>query len=405
MLFVIGSRSVRCVSLVALAASLASFAPLVQASPVALCAFPQSPTQNVDFSVTAAVFKQLGMAYREVDLQSDIGKRAASEFTIAQLLKTKCDVFVGVPTAAADMQFKQGFAISSPYMTASFVKFRLAGQPTAASGDDSSVAVAYESPAELIAAEEKDGNFDVENTTAEVIDAVVAGRAQAGIAWYPSLVAYERGHGGVHFDVQPTRTSISNWTLRFVASNAQHKLVADISSAIGRLSRSGELHDITMPWTLRDTAATVPVGAQQRLEPAVYHASETGSGARSILVSDRASAAQHKANFSAAQITPGKKLYAAECAQCHGDELQGHNAPALRGPGFAPPTNSTFTVGGIFQYVTTNMPADKPGQLKPKEYADIMAYLLYANGYSPSGKTMTANTAGDDQSPLNSYVK
>ena len=400
MSFVLKSRLVRRASLVAAAAS---FASLAQAAPVALCGFPQSPTRDADFRVAAAVFKQLGLAYRKIDLQSELGKRAASEFTIAQLLKTKCDVFVGVPMASADMQFKRGVAVSAPYMTASFVKFSPAAS-SAAPGRGGSVAVAYESPAQLIAAEEKDGNFDVENTTAAVIDAVAAGKARSGIVWYPSLVAYERSHAGVHFDVQPTRTSISNWTLRFVASDAHGKLVSDISAAIGRLSRSGELRDITAPWTPRPTAAAVPADARPRLQPAVYHPSAAGPGVRLIRVSEMASATQ-QANFAEGQIAPGKKLYAAECAQCHGDELQGHTAPALRGPGFAPATNSTMTIGGIYQYMTTNMPADKPGKLKPNEYVNIMAYLLHANGYGPSGRKMTPDSAGDDQSPFNSYVK
>lgn len=64
-----------------------------------------------------------------------------------------------------------------------------------------------------------------------------------------------------------------------------------------------------------------------------------------------------------------------------------------------------MTIGGIYQYMTTNMPAEKPGKLKPGEYADIMAYLLHKNGYEPSGKALSPEAAGDDQQQFDSFVK
>ncbi len=384
-----------------LAVAALSAASIAHAAPVALCAFPSSPTHDADLHVAAAVFKHLGLAYRQVDLSAELGKHATSEFAMTRLLQTRCSVFVGVPVGLTQSQFQQGVAVSAPYMTATFVKFRLAAP--AAGSDGAGVAVAYKSPAQLIAAEEKDSDFDVENTTGDVINAVAAGKVGSGIVWYPSLVAYERAHSAVHFDVQPTRTNVSDWTLRFVAADAHRGLISRISTAIASLSASGALGGITSPWTLRPTAAEVDVDQQPHLQPAVYHPT-ADSGFRLVQVSDT-EGAEHKADFAASQIVSGKKLYAADCAQCHGDAMQGRTAPALRGPGFAPATNSTMTIGGIDQYVTTNMPADKPGQLKPKEYADIMAYLLHANGYEPSGKVMTPDSASNDQSAFNSYVK
>ena len=81
--------------------------------------------------------------------------------------------------------------------------------------------------------------------------------------------------------------------------------------------------------------------------------------------------------------------------------MQGVTAPALQGPAFAPASNSHLTVGGIFTYMATNMPADRPGKLKDQDYADIMAFLLMSNGYKPGGAKMTADSARSSKLPLN----
>jgi hypothetical protein len=36
--------------------------------------------------------------------------------------------------------------------------------------------------------------------------------------------------------------------------------------------------------------------------------------------------------------------------------------------------------------MSTTMPEDNPGSLKPQQYADVVAYFLKLNGY-PAGKT------------------
>ena len=51
--------------------------------------------------------------------------------------------------------------------------------------------------------------------------------------------------------------------------------------------------------------------------------------------------------------------------------------------------------------MSTNMPADKPGKMKDQDYADIMAFLLYSNGYRASGAKMTADNARALATPLN----
>ena len=106
-------------------------------------------------------------------------------------------------------------------------------------------------------------------------------------------------------------------------------------------------------------------------------------------------------SFDGAQAKRGKALYSNACAKCHGAQLQGVTAPALSGPSFAPAANSKLTIGGIFSYLSTNMPADRPGKLKEQEYADIMAFLLYSNGYRANASKLTADAARASTTPLN----
>ena len=372
---------------------------------VRLCAFPESPTRAIDTAVAHAVFRQIAMPYSTVDLQRELGKRAASEIQVANLLRKTCDVFMGVPISKNDRQFKSHGTVSVPYLDADFVKFRLTqgGQSPQGRGI---VAVAYKSPAQFIAVEEKDANFDVENTPGEVIKAVVDGKTEYGIAWYPSLVAYENAHPEVRFHAQSTHTNISNWKLSFIAGSRNRGLASKISNAVHALSRSGKLESITNPWVYKKTGFEYRDHSHATLTPAVYYPAQDRStdAYRVIPVSDTVAPSQ-QANFSADQVGPGKAAFAAECAMCHGDHLEGRTAPALAGQGFAPRTNSTMTVGGIYQYMTTNMPAEKPGKLKPEEYANIMAYLLHENGYAPSGKALSPATAGNDQQQFDSFVK
>jgi mono/diheme cytochrome c family protein len=106
-------------------------------------------------------------------------------------------------------------------------------------------------------------------------------------------------------------------------------------------------------------------------------------------------------SFVSAQVAHGKKLYAGACAKCHGANLEGLNAPALKGPAFAPVSNSHLTIGGVFNYMFTNMPADNPGKLKPQDYADLMAFLLNSNGYAAGATKLTADAAKASATPLN----
>ena len=93
-------------------------------------------------------------------------------------------------------------------------------------------------------------------------------------------------------------------------------------------------------------------------------------------------------SYTSDQAALGAKTFAANCAQCHGANLEGVSAPALKGKVSG---ISQQSVGELFEYVSQQMPLTKPGALSSNQYVDIVAYLLQANGRrAGSGKLSVA---------------
>ena len=98
--------------------------------------------------------------------------------------------------------------------------------------------------------------------------------------------------------------------------------------------------------------------------------------------------------FSAEQVARGKKIYLAECADCHGDKLEGiDKAPALTGPTFS----KNWTGKSVFRLIDVTrrtMPPDDPATYSRELCTDVATYLLSENGY-PVGNTDLAPDAPD----------
>ena len=85
--------------------------------------------------------------------------------------------------------------------------------------------------------------------------------------------------------------------------------------------------------------------------------------------------------FTEEQATRGEAVFNDRCAPCHGEDLMG--------TGFAPPlTDEMFmghwvdrNVGELFVQLKETMPADSPASLSDDVYADLVAFLLRANGH------------------------
>ena len=96
--------------------------------------------------------------------------------------------------------------------------------------------------------------------------------------------------------------------------------------------------------------------------------------------------------YSEEQASRGQTLFQQSCARCHGANLAGtFETPPLVGR-FIPYWAGT-TLDGLFDYVSTAMPLDHPGSLGAGANADIVAFLLKANGF-PAGAKEFGTTSG-----------
>ena len=77
------------------------------------------------------------------------------------------------------------------------------------------------------------------------------------------------------------------------------------------------------------------------------------------------------------QASGGETAFQQVCAVCH-------SISEFWGGGFRLAW-AGFTVGDLFQSISTLMPKDDPGYLSPEEYSVIISYMLRENGY-PAGE-------------------
>jgi mono/diheme cytochrome c family protein len=75
----------------------------------------------------------------------------------------------------------------------------------------------------------------------------------------------------------------------------------------------------------------------------------------------------------------GKVVFEPHCSKCHGAEGQGITAPAIIG---SANNLANYQNGkGLYDFISTLMPNDKPGSLTPQQYLDVESYLLLQNQF------------------------
>ncbi|ACC76193.1 c-type cytochrome [Paraburkholderia phymatum] len=378
---------------------------------VKVCTFPGSPSASLDEAVARDAFAQAGIAATIV--KHGIGDGDDDGVSLKELDKTlarECDVIAGFPRSAVADGSSSKLQFSHGYLRAGYVSIEA---PDAApqGAAKNTVAATYASPAQLIAVQQRSVKLHLENTSALTVEAVAKGQAQRAIVWYPAVVAYQLAHPPRRFTVAAAHSPYADWQLVFAFGPRTAALRQPIDAALDKLSNNGRLvtltHDWAMPAHALDATANDDDAARFRDGPAASHAvaqhallamADANEAGDFVKIAADASGAP---SFDQAQATHGKQLYSAACAKCHGAQLQGVTAPALQGPAFAPASNARLTIGGVFNYLSTNMPADKPGKMKDQDYADIMAFLLYSNGYHAGGGKLTADDARASTMKLN----
>jgi mono/diheme cytochrome c family protein len=111
-----------------------------------------------------------------------------------------------------------------------------------------------------------------------------------------------------------------------------------------------------------------------------------------VAAATTAGAQQRPPAFTDEQVARGKSIYQKNCQDCHGSTLDNGEF------GGAPLKGSYFRqhwgagdVSGLFGYMNTLMPPDRPGQLSPQSYVDLTAFLLSNNGYVAGAEELTAD--------------
>jgi mono/diheme cytochrome c family protein len=98
--------------------------------------------------------------------------------------------------------------------------------------------------------------------------------------------------------------------------------------------------------------------------------------------------------FTEEQVARGKSIYLKNCQDCHGSTLDNgeFGGAPLKGSYFRQHWGSG-DVSGVFGYMSTLMPPDRPGQLSPQSYVDLTAFVLSNNGYAAGPEELTADEA------------
>jgi quinoprotein glucose dehydrogenase len=95
--------------------------------------------------------------------------------------------------------------------------------------------------------------------------------------------------------------------------------------------------------------------------------------------------------YSEAQAERGKAVYLTACIRCHGADLAGTTAPALKGDRFFDAWGGD-SVSRLFEKIRDTMPPNFGTILDDSAKLDIVAFILQTNGY-PAGKDLPTGNA------------
>ncbi|HVL69708.1 MAG TPA: PQQ-binding-like beta-propeller repeat protein [Vicinamibacterales bacterium] len=146
--------------------------------------------------------------------------------------------------------------------------------------------------------------------------------------------------------------------------------------------------NVLMVFALGDGASAAPTAAgvaQRAAAPPETGKAAAGGEARRSQGTPSRTTPPARGWYTRAQAQRGRIAYDARCASCHGKDFSPDDyATGLAGAAFDWRWRDR-TVFDLFEITRTTMPPGEVGTLTPRTTADIVAYLLQANGY-PAGR-------------------
>lgn len=109
---------------------------------------------------------------------------------------------------------------------------------------------------------------------------------------------------------------------------------------------------------------------------AIFIAAASGSLAR------QAPKTVNDSVYSEAQAARGQAVFEGTCTACH-------DTARFTGGDFMTAWTGK-SMGELFKVVSTTMPEDNPGALKPQQYVDVLAYFLKLNEFPAGSEELQA---------------
>src|SRR5258708_23882850 len=116
-----------------------------------------------------------------------------------------------------------------------------------------------------------------------------------------------------------------------------------------------------------------------------------------IGISIAVTAAQQPARtgpFTGEQAASGRAIYQSTCSTCHLPDMKGtFEAPPLAGANFMNMWRNR-PMSDLFSRIKNSMPITNPGSLSDQDAANLVAYILQANGAMAAEATLTHRANG-----------
>jgi len=342
---------------------MAPMRPAGAADAIRFCVDTSSPSAAADRTTATAAAKAAGTTAQIVPFNGHSGDdEGFSLKAFRRLAGTRCDLVMGFPVEPGSEAIPPGMRHTRAYRTTGYVLVSAGGSTLEQLPPSTRVAVAFNTPANLLVAGQPRLRAVVYDSDSAGLDALNDGKVGAVAAWKPSFVEYRHGH-----------TAARDWQAR----------------AIDQPHARWEITALFLP-----EAAEAAKRFEQGLEKLQSGSAKKPTADNGARMSDDPATL-----FSVAQAQRGAQLYSQQCFGCHGAKLEGVVGPALKGPGFASPDDG-LTVGGIFTFLSQRMPLSQPGSLEKQQYVDLMAFLLRENGYPAGTRELTYKAATASRVPL-----